>query len=54
MVGASEVHILHGKGDGILRQLIRDFLHSSDVVDYYGDEHVERGGAGITVVRFGR
>jgi len=53
MVGASEVHILHGKGDGILRQLIRDFLHTSDVVDSFADEHVERGGAGITVVRFG-
>ncbi|MDF1571474.1 MAG: Smr/MutS family protein [Bacteroidales bacterium] len=53
MVGASEVHILHGKGDGILRQLIRDFLQTSDVVDSYADEHVERGGAGITVVQFG-
>ena len=53
MVGAPEVRILHGKGDGILRQLIRDFLHTSDVVDWYGDEHMERGGAGITVVRFG-
>ena len=52
MVGASEVRILHGKGDGILRQLIRDLLHSSDVVDWYGDEHIERGGSGITIVRF--
>ncbi|MFC2089434.1 endonuclease MutS2 [Bacteroidota bacterium] len=52
MVGASEIRILHGKGDGILRQLIREFLEASDVVEWYGDEHIERGGAGITVVRF--
>jgi len=52
MVGAPEVRILHGKGDGILRQLIREQLHSNNVVEWYGDEHIERGGAGITVVRF--
>ena len=52
MVGASEVRILHGKGDGILRQMIRDLLQASDVVEWYGDEHIERGGAGITIVRF--
>ncbi|MEX0980970.1 MAG: Smr/MutS family protein [Bacteroidales bacterium] len=53
MVGSPEVRILHGKGDGILRQLIRDLLQTSDVVEEYGDEHVERGGAGITIVRLG-
>jgi len=52
MVGASEIRVLHGKGDGILRHLIREFLATSDVVDSYGDEHIERGGSGITIVRF--
>jgi DNA mismatch repair protein MutS2 len=51
MVGARELRILHGKGNGILRQLIREYLHTVDLVEWYGDEHVERGGAGITVVR---
>jgi len=51
MVGSDELRILHGKGDGILRQLIRDYLRTQDVIGWYGDEHVERGGAGITVVR---
>ena len=51
MVSASELRILHGKGNGVLRQLIREYLHSVDLVEWYGDEHVERGGAGITVVR---
>jgi DNA mismatch repair protein MutS2 len=51
MVGSSELRILHGKGNGILRQLIREYLHTVDLVEWYGDEHVDRGGAGITVVR---
>ncbi|MFZ5941758.1 MAG: endonuclease MutS2 [Bacteroidota bacterium] len=51
MVSSRELHILHGKGDGILRQMIREYLRTVDVVESFGDEHVERGGAGITVVR---
>jgi len=51
MVNAKELRILHGKGDGILRQLIREYLHTVDLVEWYGDEHVDRGGAGITIVR---
>lgn len=52
MVGISEVRILHGKGNGILRQLIRDYLRTSEISSWYGDEQVELGGAGITVVKF--
>jgi DNA mismatch repair protein MutS2 len=51
MVSARELRILHGKGNGILRQLIREYLHTVDLVEWYGDEHMERGGAGITIVR---
>ncbi len=50
MVNARELRILHGKGNGILRQLIREYLHSVDLVEWYGDAHVDQGGAGITVV----
>jgi len=50
MVSAAEVKILHGKGNGILKRLIRDYLDTMDVVKSYKDEHVDRGGAGITVV----
>lgn len=49
-VGASRVRILHGTGTGILRELIRDYLHSVPGVRHYHDEHVQLGGAGITVV----
>jgi DNA mismatch repair protein MutS2 len=50
VVNAGSLRILHGKGSGILRQLVRDYLNTVDVVDNYRDEHVEYGGAGITVV----
>lgn len=51
MVGAHELTILHGKGDGILRNVIRDYLESTRLAEWFGDEHVDRGGAGITLVR---
>jgi DNA mismatch repair protein MutS2 len=44
------LRILHGKGNGILRQLVRQYLATVDVVKSFSDEHVEFGGAGITVV----
>ena len=50
LVGASQVRILHGKGNGILRTMIRQFLHSIPNVTNCRDEHVQFGGAGITVV----
>ena len=46
-----EVQILHGKGTGALRQVIRDYLSGIPEVSSYQDEHVERGGHGITLVR---
>lgn len=52
VVDISEVRILHGKGNGVLRQLIRDYLKTIDLVSEFRDEHVEFGGAGITVVKF--
>ena len=52
LVGMSRVRILHGKGNGILRQLIRQYLQSVPNVTQCKDEHVQFGGAGITVVDF--
>ena len=49
-VGANQVRILHGTGTGILRQLIREYLASVPGVRRFHDEHVQFGGAGITVV----
>lgn len=50
LVGVAQVRILHGKGNGILRTLIRQYLATVPNVRDYHDEHVQFGGAGITVV----
>ena len=50
LIGLSRVRILHGTGTGILRQLIRQYLHTVPNVKSARDEHVQFGGAGITVV----
>lgn len=52
LVGSTRVRILHGTGTGALRQLIRDYLRTIPGVARYHDEHVQFGGAGITVVEF--
>ena len=49
-VGVSRVRILHGTGTGILRTLIRQYLATVPGVAHFQDEHVQFGGAGITVV----
>lgn len=49
-VGMDRVRILHGTGNGILRTLIRQYLETVPGVKNYRDEHVQFGGAGITVV----
>lgn len=45
-----QVRILHGTGYGILRQRIREYLNTVPSVKSFKDEHVQFGGAGITVV----
>ena len=50
LVGVSRVRILHGTGNGILRTLIRQYLATVPGVAHFQDEHVQFGGAGITVV----
>ena len=50
LVGMPRVRILHGTGTGVLRQLIRQYLATIPNVTHYRDEHVQFGGAGITVV----
>lgn len=52
MVGVASVRILHGTGTGALRQMIRQYLGTVHAVRNYRDEHVQFGGAGITVVEF--
>lgn len=50
MMGFGNLKIIHGKGDGILRKLIREYLKKYNEVDRMEDEHADRGGDGITYV----
>lgn len=52
MVGVDKVRILHGTGTGALRQLIRQYLQTIPSIQDFHDEHIQFGGAGITVVEF--
>ena len=49
-LGAARVRILHGTGTGALRQIIREYLATVNGVSHFADEHVQFGGAGITVI----
>lgn len=50
MLGLKDVRIVHGKGNGILRDLTRNFLREMSQVQHMEDEHADRGGAGVTLV----
>ena len=50
LVGMGRVRILHGTGTGILRTLIRQYLQTVPGIRHFADEHIQFGGAGITVV----
>ncbi|HEY5823687.1 MAG TPA: Smr/MutS family protein [Cyclobacteriaceae bacterium] len=50
LLSQGELKILHGKGEGVLRKVVRDHLRKIKAVASVADEHVERGGDGITVV----
>ena len=49
LLGIHEIRIIHGKGDGILRKLIREKLHHYKDITAIRDEHADRGGSGITI-----
>ena len=50
MLGLKDLRIVHGKGNGILRDLTRNFLKDMGQVQHMEDEHADRGGAGVTLV----
>ena len=49
LLGQQELRILHGKGNGILRIQLRNFLRLFPQVSGIRDEHPDQGGAGITL-----
>ena len=52
LLNMKEVSILHGKGFGILRDIIREYLQSVDEIQKFMDAPIEHGGSGITRVYF--
>jgi DNA mismatch repair protein MutS2 len=50
LLSVKEVSILHGKGNGILRKLIREYLSKQSCIQSFNDASLETGGAGITRV----
>jgi DNA mismatch repair protein MutS2 len=50
MLGIPEIKIIHGRGNGILKQVLRDYIRRVREVASVSDEHIERGGDGVSVV----
>lgn len=50
LLGFKEVRIVHGKGYGILRKLVREYLQKSPFIEFVKDEHIEMGGDGVSIV----
>lgn len=50
VANVTEIKVLHGKGNGILKQIIREYLNTLDEVKHIKDEHIDFGGSGISVV----
>ena len=53
MLDVSSVRILHGKGTGALREEIQKYVRTVPGVVSATDEHIQFGGSGVTVVKFG-
>jgi DNA mismatch repair protein MutS2 len=49
--GATNLKILHGTGNGILRNIIREYLQKQDYIEWYGDADIRQGGQGVTLVK---
>lgn len=50
LLGYPQLRIVHGKGDGILRNLVRNHIRQYKQVGKMYDEHADRGGPGVTIV----
>ncbi|WP_189002106.1 endonuclease MutS2 [Deinococcus roseus] len=44
------LRVVHGKGQGVLRRMIRDFLKNEKTVESYHDAEPYNGGHGVTIV----
>jgi DNA mismatch repair protein MutS2 len=50
LLSQGELRIIHGKGEGVLRKVIREHLRKYSQLASMADEHADRGGDGVTIV----
>ena len=50
LLGIDEVKIVHGKGHGILREMVRNYTKNHSRILSLKDEDIHRGGSGVTVI----
>ncbi len=50
LLGMDQVRIVHGKGHGVLREIVRNYTKDHPSISNVTDEHADRGGAGISIV----
>ncbi len=51
LLGETEISVLHGKGDGILKTVLRDYLKECPEVESFKAARLEAGGEGITQIK---
>ncbi|SNT36181.1 DNA mismatch repair protein MutS2 [Ekhidna lutea] len=51
LVGVDEIRIVHGKGHGVLREIVRNITKGHPGISSVEDEHADRGGAGISIIK---
>lgn len=52
LAGMTRVRIVHGKGEGVLRKVVREFLRTHSGVAGFTDGDAEEGGQGVTIAEF--
>jgi dsDNA-specific endonuclease/ATPase MutS2 len=52
--GFAEVRLIHGRGIGVQREIVRSVLGRHPLVEGFADAPPERGGWGATLVRLKR
>ncbi len=50
LLGFKQVRIVHGRGYGILRKLVREYLRNNKQIEHVADEQMEMGGDGVSIV----
>ena len=50
MFNQNHLRIVHGKGGGVLREMVRNHLRQFKEIKSYSDEHADRGGPGVTLI----